>query len=92
MEVKIGIRHCSRELVFTSTQTAEEVEKLLMDGVVTANVGLLGLSDEKGRRYLIDTTHLGYVEIGVADDKKETKGRIGFPTPPPPKEEEETDE
>ena len=35
--------------------------------------GLLRLSDERGRRFLIHTTRIAYVEIGVADAR-----RVGF--------------
>jgi hypothetical protein len=72
VEVKVGITDSPRELVFSSTQTPAEVEEAvsvtLRDGS-----GLLGLSDEKGRRFLIHSSKIAYVEIGVADGR-----RVGF--------------
>jgi hypothetical protein len=72
VEVKIGITDSPRELVFTSTQTPGEVEELV-DAAVQQGSGLLSLSDEKGRRFLIHAAKLAYVEIGVADAR-----RVGF--------------
>jgi hypothetical protein len=34
---------------------------------------VLSLSDEKGRRFVINTARIAYVEIGVADSR-----RVGF--------------
>ena len=66
MEVKIGITDSPRELVFTSTQTPDEVEAL-----ITAALGrdsnVLGLTDDKGRRFVVNAAKIAYVEIGVAD-------------------------
>lgn len=75
VEVKIGVSDSARELVFTSAQTPDEVE-----GLVTAALSegpkssaVLALSDEKGRRFLVQTAKIAYVEIGVADSR-----RVGF--------------
>lgn len=72
MEVKIGISDSPRELVFNSSQTVEEVE-----GAIRAAIGegseLVALSDERGRKFLVQTTRINYVEIGVADVR-----RVGF--------------
>ncbi|HYB83124.1 MAG TPA: DUF3107 domain-containing protein [Mycobacterium sp.] len=72
MEVKIGITDSPRELVLSSAQTPAEVEELV-SAALSKGSGLLSLSDEKGRRYLIDSTKIAYVEIGVADAR-----RVGF--------------
>lgn len=72
MEVKIGITESPRELVFTSAQTPGEVEELVGDALRNDS-GLLSLSDERGRRYLIHAAKIAYVEIGVADAR-----RVGF--------------
>ncbi|GFG68676.1 DUF3107 domain-containing protein [Mycolicibacter senuensis] len=72
MEVKIGVTDSSRELVINSAQTPDEVEEL-----VTAALGkgtdLLALTDEKGRRFLVQAAKIAYVEIGAADSR-----RVGF--------------
>ena len=72
MEVKIGITDSPRELVLSSTQTPDEVEELVA-AALREGAGLLGLSDERGRRFLIQATKIAYVEIGVADAR-----RVGF--------------
>jgi hypothetical protein len=75
VEVKIGVTDSQRELVFTSTQTPDEVEELVTDALGKAAEGsaVLSLTDEKGRRFLVQTGKIAYVEIGVADSR-----RVGF--------------
>lgn len=72
MEVKIGITDSPRELVFASAQTPDEVEELVA-AALHEDSGLLSLSDDRGRRFLIDAAKIAYVEIGVADAR-----RVGF--------------
>ncbi|ETW23156.1 DUF3107 domain-containing protein [Mycobacterium gastri] len=72
MEVKIGITDSPRELVFASAQTPAEVEELV-SAALREDSGLLSLSDDRGRRFLIDAAKIAYVEIGVADAR-----RVGF--------------
>ncbi|OMB89685.1 DUF3107 domain-containing protein [Mycobacterium colombiense] len=72
MEVKIGITDSPRELVLASTQTPAEIEELV-SAALSDGSGLLRLSDERGRRFLIHTSKIAYVEIGVADAR-----RVGF--------------
>jgi hypothetical protein len=72
VEVKIGITDSPRELAFASPQTPGEVEELVSAALGgTSNV--LSLNDDKGRRFLINTAKIAYVEIGVADGR-----RVGF--------------
>ncbi|GLE52729.1 DUF3107 domain-containing protein [Mycobacterium montefiorense] len=72
MEVKVGITDSPRELVFSSAQTPAEVEEAV-SAALRDGSGLLGLNDEKGRRYLIHPAKIAYVEIGAADGR-----RVGF--------------
>jgi hypothetical protein len=72
VEVKIGITDSPRELVFTSAQTPTEVEELVT-AALGADSDVLGLTDEKGRRFVIHAAKIAYVEIGVADIR-----RVGF--------------
>ncbi|HYZ67968.1 MAG TPA: DUF3107 domain-containing protein [Mycobacterium sp.] len=72
MEVKIGVTDSPRELVFNSAQAPSEVEKLLTDAL-SKDSGVLALTDEKGRRFLVQSAKIAYVEIGAADIR-----RVGF--------------
>ena len=72
MEVKIGVTDSPRELVLSSAQTPVEVEELVT-AALGKDSGVLALTDEKGRRYLVQNTRIAYVEIGVADSR-----RVGF--------------
>ena len=72
MEVKIGVTDSPRELSFNSAQTPSEVEKLITDAL-GSNSGVLALTDDKGRRFLVQAARIAYVEIGAADVR-----RVGF--------------
>ncbi|TXG90606.1 DUF3107 domain-containing protein [Rhodococcus rhodnii] len=72
MEVKIGLVDSPRELVVSSSQTSEEVEKLV-SGALENGAGVISLVDDKGRKYLIQASKIGYVEIGATDSRK-----VGF--------------
>ncbi len=73
MEVKIGVSDSPRELVFNSSQTPEEVEELVRAALAGDASEVLSLSDEKGRRFLVQTSRIAYIEIGAADVR-----RVGF--------------
>lgn len=72
VEVKIGVTDSPRELFLNSGQSPEEVEKLVTDAL-GQDSGVLALTDEKGRRFLVQTAKIAYVEIGAADSR-----RVGF--------------
>ncbi|NKQ57493.1 DUF3107 domain-containing protein [Amycolatopsis sp. K13G38] len=72
MEVKIGIKDTPRELVVSSGQSAEEVEALVADAL-KAGEGLLRLTDDKGRKFVIPSDRIAYVEIAPSDVRK-----VGF--------------
>ena len=73
MEVKIGVSDSPRELVFNSAQTPEEVESLVTAALAGGGPAVLSLSDDKGRRFLVQTSRVAYIEIGAADVR-----RVGF--------------
>lgn len=72
MEVKIGVHNAPRELVLESKQSPEEVDEAVRAAMANDN-GLLDLVDDRGRRVLVRTAHLAYVEIGQAVERP-----IGF--------------
>ena len=72
MDIRIGIRDSSREISFESAQSASEVEAAVA-AVLEGGAKVLKLTDNKGRRFIVPTDALGYVEIG-ADEAR----RVGF--------------
>ncbi|MCA1713391.1 MAG: DUF3107 domain-containing protein [Actinobacteria bacterium] len=72
MEVKIGVQFAARELVIESDQTPDEVAKAVGDAL-KADLGVLSLVDDKGRRVLVPADKLAYVEIAEAESR-----RVGF--------------
>lgn len=72
VEVKIGVQYTARELVIESAQTPAEIEKAVGDAL-RADLGILTLVDEKGRRIVVPADKLAYVEIAEAESR-----RVGF--------------
>lgn len=71
MEVKIGVQNASRELVVETDETTDAIEKIVSEAISSG--GVLALSDNKGRRTVVPTDKLAYVEIG-----SHTIGQVGF--------------
>ena len=72
MEVKIGVQYAVRELVIESAQSPDEVAKAVSEAL-RADLGVLTLVDEKGRRVLVPADKLAYVEIAETEQR-----RVGF--------------
>ncbi|MBC6450401.1 Protein of unknown function [Actinokineospora alba] len=72
MEVKVGVADTAREIVLNSAQTPDEVEAKVADALKD-QTGSLVLLDDKGRRFVIPSARIAYVEIGGADARK-----VGF--------------
>lgn len=75
MEVKIGVQHANRELVLESEQTPAEVEQAVAEAF-SGKTNLLQLEDEKGRKVIVPTDRLAYVEIGEVSIRKVGFGAI----------------
>ena len=71
MDIKVGVKQVSREIVVESNQTAAEVEKAVATALDKDSV--LVLSDAHGRKVLVPAAIIGYVDIG-----EETARRVGF--------------
>ncbi|BCT76856.1 ATP-binding protein [Sinomonas cyclohexanicum] len=71
MEIKIGIQNIGREIVLESAQDAEEVAKLVAEAIGGGKE--LRLEDEKGRQVIVPAGVIGYVELGVQEQR-----RVGF--------------
>lgn len=72
MEIKIGVAESPRELVLSSSQTPDEIEKLVGDALKD-DKSVLSLTDEKGRRVVVPVSRIAYVDIAAADVRK-----VGF--------------
>jgi hypothetical protein len=75
VEVKIGVQHVNRELVLESEQSPDEVQAQVADAL-SGKSNLLELTDEKGRRVLVPSDRLAYVEIGEVSIRKVGFGAI----------------
>ena len=64
MEVKIGIADSNRELVFKTGMEPDDVRSRVETALTADAKAILELEDEKGRRYLVPTERVAYVEIG----------------------------
>lgn len=72
MEIKIGIQETPRELVVSSSQTTDEVDALISEALGSAD-GLLRLTDDKGRLYIVPANRIAYIEMAPSDVRK-----VGF--------------
>ena len=72
MEVKIGVAESPRELVVSSSDSPDKVEALVAEALRNSD-GLLTLVDDKGKRYVVPSSRIAYVEIGPGEGR-----RVGF--------------
>ena len=72
MDIRIGIANSPREIAFESSQTAEQVQKIVADALEDG-AKFVTLGDDKGKIYVVPSVSLSYVEIG-----SESSRRIGF--------------
>ncbi|MEU9144505.1 DUF3107 domain-containing protein [Streptomyces sp. NPDC048349] len=72
MEVKIGVQHAPREIVLESDLSAEELENIVA-AALSGTAPLLSLTDTKGRKVLVPSDRLSYVDLGEPSTRK-----VGF--------------
>lgn len=72
MEVKIGVQFSNRELVLDTAESSDAIEKAVAEAL-EGDSRLLSLTDTKGRRVLVPTDKLAFVELGSP-----TSGTVGF--------------
>jgi hypothetical protein len=72
VDVRIGVTDIARELVINSASHPEEIEAQVTAAFKDPK-STLTLVDEKGRRVLIPSAKIAYVEIAPADGR-----RVGF--------------
>ena len=71
MEIKIGIRHISREVTLETKKSVETIRTKVADAIT--NGSLFEITDDKGATTLVPGEQIGYVELG-----SEEKRRVGF--------------
>ncbi|WP_298805593.1 DUF3107 domain-containing protein [uncultured Pseudokineococcus sp.] len=72
MEIRIGVQNVAREIVLESSQSADEVRSAV-DAALSGSAAVLDLVDERGRRVVVPSGVLGYVEVAA-----ESPRRVGF--------------
>ncbi len=71
MEIKIGIQNVNREIVLESSESAEAIAEVVAQAMNGGSE--LRLTDAKGRKVIVPSKVLGYVEIGAEEQR-----RVGF--------------
>lgn len=71
MDITIGVKHVAREITLESEQAPEEVLETVR--AVTQDGTPLVLQDSKGRRVVVPSDALAYVELGSTEQR-----RVGF--------------
>lgn len=72
MEVKIGVKGATRELVFETEQSSDEIAATVRSAVEDT-AGVLDVTDAKGRRILVPSDKIAFVELG-----QPSRGKVGF--------------
>jgi hypothetical protein len=73
VDVKIGVTDSGRELTVSSAATPEEIESQVAASLADP-AGLLTLVDDKGRKLIVPSARIAYVEIAPSDGQR----RVGF--------------
>ncbi len=71
MEITIGVQNLTRELVIETDQTSDEVTTVVKEALDGGSS--IELTDSRGRRIIVPSSSVGYVEIGT-----EAQRRVGF--------------
>ena len=72
MEVKIGVQNVNRELVLDSDESGEDIQAAVAQAL-SGEANVVVLTDTKGRKVIVPTDKLAYVELGSP-----TVGQVGF--------------
>jgi hypothetical protein len=72
VDVRIGIKDSPRELAFETNQSSSEIEQTVA-AALAGGTKVLALNDNKGRKFLVPTESIAYLEIGVEETR-----RVGF--------------
>ena len=72
MEITIGIRQVAREISVETSLSADEVSTAVEKALAGS---ILDLTDTRGRRVVVPSAAIGYIEIGAEEQR-----RVGFGT------------
>jgi hypothetical protein len=72
VEIRIGVQYAARELVVESDESPEEVEQRIATAIADTT-GVLSLVDHKGKKVLVPSAKIAYIEIGSG-----TVNAVGF--------------
>ena len=75
MEVRIGVKGAPRELVLDSAQSGDDIQKAV-DAALKNESPTVTLTDDKGRRIIVATDKLAYIEIAESEGRKVGFGSI----------------
>lgn len=70
MEIRIGVQNVTREIVVETDKTSDDISALVTKALAGS---VLDLMDVQGRRVIVPSATLAYVQIG-----EEVKRRVGF--------------
>lgn len=70
MEIRIGVQNVTREIVVETDKSSDDIAQLVSKAL---SGGVLDLMDVQGRRVVVPSAALAYVQIG-----EEIKRRVGF--------------
>ena len=70
MEIRIGVQNVTREIVVETDKSSDDVSALVSKAM---SGGVLDLVDVQGRRVIVPSSALAYVQIG-----QEVQNRVGF--------------
>jgi hypothetical protein len=75
MDVRVGVTHTPKEIVVELADGADQ-DKIIADveTALSADQGVLWLTDRKGRRVGVPAAKVAYIEIGSPADSR----RVGF--------------
>ena len=75
MEVRIGVKGAPRELVLDSAQSGDDIQKAV-DTALKNESPTVTLTDDKGRRIIVATDKLAYIEVAESETRKVGFGSI----------------
>lgn len=74
MDISIGVQNSGRELTVETSATSKSIATKVSDAI-NKNLPIIEFEDDNGKRIIVPTAALAYVEIGSDEPR-----RVGFGT------------